>query len=155
MEGSWHPNFMNPFKYGKLFHIKSFPTSIGSLTPPNPKIPPGFYICPNRVNNRPCLWIGLNINCVGVLLILTDISCCSVNNPDLPTLGPARQWVRVCLLISHLGINWTTSNPFLRTPFLDSLSQNWEGYKMDNKALSQNTFLGLCLDKLNSRNTIS
>ena len=97
----------------------------------------------------------MNINCVGVLLILTDISCCSVNNPDFPTLGPARQWVRGCLLISHLGINWTTSNPFLRTPFLDSLSQNWEGYKLDNKALSRNTFLGLCLDKLNSRNTIS
>ena len=57
MEGSWHPNFMNPFKYGKSGIGKSFPTRIGNQTPPNPKIfrgaqcapPPGFPIHQNRL----------------------------------------------------------------------------------------------------------
>ena len=38
LEGSRHPNFMNLFEYGKLFHNKSFPKRIETLTPPNPKI---------------------------------------------------------------------------------------------------------------------
>ena len=32
LEGSWHPNFMNPFEYGKSCLGKSFPTRIGSKT---------------------------------------------------------------------------------------------------------------------------
>ena len=38
LEGSGHPNFMNPFEYGKLLKGKSFLKRIGTLTPPNPKI---------------------------------------------------------------------------------------------------------------------
>ena len=36
LEGSGHPNFMNPFEYGQSFIGKSFPKRIGTLTPPNP-----------------------------------------------------------------------------------------------------------------------
>ena len=36
LEGSRHPNFMNPFEYGKTLHNKSFTKRIGTLTPPNP-----------------------------------------------------------------------------------------------------------------------
>ena len=35
LEGSWHPNFMNPFEYGKSYLGKSFPIRIGTLTTPN------------------------------------------------------------------------------------------------------------------------
>ena len=56
LEGSWHPNFMNPFEYGKSCLGKSVPTRIGTQTPPNPKIqcghnvpsPPGSLIHQNR-----------------------------------------------------------------------------------------------------------
>ena len=46
LEGSWHPNFMNPFEYGKSCLGKSFPTRIGTLTLPNPKIFRGGTMCP-------------------------------------------------------------------------------------------------------------
>ena len=46
LEGSGHPNFMNPFEYGKSFLGKSFPKKIGTLTPPNPKIFRGGTMCP-------------------------------------------------------------------------------------------------------------
>ena len=36
--GSGHPNFMNPYEYGKSFLRKLFPKRIGTLTPPRPKI---------------------------------------------------------------------------------------------------------------------
>ena len=32
LEGSRHPNFMNPFEYGTSFYNKSFPKRIGKLT---------------------------------------------------------------------------------------------------------------------------
>ena len=46
MEGSGHPNFMNPFVYGKSLLGKSFPKRIGTLTLPNPKIFRGGTMCP-------------------------------------------------------------------------------------------------------------
>ena len=36
LEGSGHPNFMNPFEYGKSLPYKSFPKWIGTVTPTNP-----------------------------------------------------------------------------------------------------------------------
>ena len=34
---SRHPNFVNPFEYGKSFYNQSFPKRIGTLTPLNPR----------------------------------------------------------------------------------------------------------------------
>ena len=45
LEGSRHPNFMNPFEYGKSCPGKSFATRIGTLTPPNQKIFRGGTMC--------------------------------------------------------------------------------------------------------------
>ena len=50
MEGSGHPNFMNPFVYGKSLLGKSFPKRIGTLTLPNPKIFRGGHnVPPSRI----------------------------------------------------------------------------------------------------------
>ena len=49
LEGSGHPNFMNPFVYGKSLLGKSFPKRIGTLTLPNPKIFRGGTMCPPRI----------------------------------------------------------------------------------------------------------
>ena len=53
LEGSGHPNFMNPFVYGISLLGKSFPKRIGTLTLPDPKIFRGDTMCPPLVPDIP------------------------------------------------------------------------------------------------------
>ena len=98
LEGSGHPNFMNPFEYGKSFLGKSFPKKIGTLTPPNPKIFRGgtilhiLHILPMKINSI-----------VPKKNLMTTASCIKVpQRPALSDVVSRSSWnVHIYLLFSR------------------------------------------------------